>query len=135
MIVQNGLEKQVTFCAHTPNIDQELAKHKIFVMSSFYEGLNLSVLEAMASGCVVVGSKTVGVEELITNGQDGFLFDIQDSITLAEILEKVLQSPSKYQYLADHSREKACRHYDKQVRNAAYEKLFLSLIKTRVTKK
>lgn len=127
-----SLESQVSFCTHTPNVDQELAAHKIFVMSSFYEGLNLSVLEAMASGCVVVGSDAVGVRELIRDGDDGFVFKIGDSERLANIIESILAAPENFQSFADKARLKAQQFYDKKYVNQAYQDLLLPLVTGRV---
>ena len=127
-VVRYGLESQVSFCAHTPHVDQELAAHKIFVMSSFYEGLNLSVLEAMASGCVIVGSDAVGVRELIRDGNDGFVFKIGDSERLANIIESILAAPDHFQSFADNARLKAQQFYDKKHVNQAYQDLLLPLV-------
>ena len=128
LVSEHGLDAQVTFCSHTPRVAQELAAHKIFVMSSFYEGLNLSVIEAMASGCVVVGSEAVGVRELIRDGEDGFLFKIGDSEGLANIIESILSDPERYQVCADRARLKAQQFYDKQRVNQAYQDLLLPLV-------
>lgn len=131
-VVRYGLGSQVSFCVHTPNVDQELAAHKIFVMSSFYEGLNLSVLEAMASGCVIVGSDAVGVRELIRDGDDGFVFKIGDSERLANIIESILAAPENFQSLADKARLKSQQFYDKKHVNQAYQDLLLPLVTGRV---
>ena len=128
LVARYGLGSQVSFCAHTPHVDQELAAHKIFVMSSFYEGLNLSVLEAMASGCVIVGSDAVGVRELIHDGVDGFAFKIGDSEHLANIIESILAAPEEFQSFADKARLKAQQFYDKQHVNQAYQDLLLPLV-------
>ena len=128
LVARYGLESQVSFCAHTPHVDRELAAHKIFVMSSFYEGLNLSVLEAMASGCVIVGSDAVGVRELIHDGVDGFAFKIGDSEHLANIIESILAAPEAFQSFADKARLKAQQFYDKQQVNQAYQDLLLPLV-------
>ena len=128
LVTKHDLDAQVTFCAHTPHVAQELAEHKVFVMSSFYEGLNLSVIEAMASGCVVVGSEAVGVKELIHDGEDGFLFKIGDAERLAQILESILVNPESFQRLADNTRLKAQQLYDKTRVHRAYRDLLLPLV-------
>jgi glycosyltransferase involved in cell wall biosynthesis len=52
--------------------------------------LSWSVLEAMASGCLVIGSKTAPVEEVITHGENGFLVDFHDSAKLSDTVLAVL---------------------------------------------
>ena len=51
--------------------------------------LSWSMLEAMASGCLVVGSNTAPLKEVITDGQNGILVDFFDTQGIAE---KVVES-------------------------------------------
>lgn len=121
------LHKQVTFIEYSSEIEKLLVQHKVFVMSSRFEGLNLAVLEAMASACVVIGSRAVGVEELIEDKKDGFLFQIGDANALADIIEFVLSNPAFYQSLAVAAREKVLDQYDKKQVTQAYYQLFQEL--------
>ena len=128
LVRRYDLQGQVTFIEYSNEVDKLLTQHKVFVMSSRFEGLNLAVLEAMASGCVVVGSRTVGVEELIDNGKNGFLFPIGDAIQLASIIDNVLSDPLSYQDLTIAARKKVLSHYDKKQVTQAYHELFQSLL-------
>ncbi len=67
-------------------------KAHIFALPSLYEGMSNSLLEAMACGCMVIASNIAGSNELVVNGKNGFLFDLQDKTALAEVLVKVLNS-------------------------------------------
>ena len=122
------LQEQVTFIEYSSEVDKLLLQHKIFIMSSRFEGLNLAVLEAMASGCVVVGSQAIGVQELIDDNKNGFLFPIGDASELAGIIETILSNPSNYQVLAMTAREKVLSHYDETRVNKAYHDLFQKLL-------
>lgn len=121
------LQNQVTFIEYSSEVDKLLLQHKVFVMSSRFEGLNLAVLEAMASGCIVVGSTAVGVKELIDDKKDGFLFPIGAATELAGIIETILSNPSNYQALATAAREKVLNYYDKKRATQAYYELFQQL--------
>ncbi len=127
LVERYKLQEQVTFIEYSSEVESLLLQHKIFVMSSRFEGLNLSVLEAMASGCVVVGSQAIGVKELIEDKKDGFLFPIGDASELAGIIETILSNSSNYQVLAMAAREKVLSHYDKQQVTLAYYELFKRL--------
>lgn len=124
LVQELGLDDQVVFCTHSDQIAQILAEHKIFVLASFFEGLNLSVIEAMAAGCVVVGSDTVGVRELIDNQVDGFLFPEADVNKLAAILTAILAKPEHWQDMTQRSQLKAQQQYDKAQALSAYLDLF-----------
>lgn len=74
--------------------------------------LSWSMLEAMASGCVVVGSATPPVEEVITHGENGFLVDFFDTVRLAETAADVCAAPDRYRQLANAARQTVLARYD-----------------------
>ncbi len=122
------LTAQVTFIDYSSEVDKLLAEHKIFVMSSRFEGLNLAVLEAMASGCLVIGSRAVGVEELIQDGEDGFLFNVGDVRALADIIDNAQNNLPEIQPLTKAARDKVIRYYDKSRVAQDYYDLFKNLM-------
>lgn len=125
-----GIAEQVTFLGQRSDVAEILAEHKIFVLASFYEGLSLSVIEAMSAGCVVMGSDVVGVRELINQQKDGFLFDNQHTQTLANQLSDVLKNPQNYQNMVMLAQQKAEQLYDISVMADNYRQLFYRLTKT-----
>lgn len=131
LVERYKLQSQVTFIEYSREVDKLLSQHKVFVMSSRFEGLNLAVLEAMASACVVIGSRAVGVEELIEDRKDGFLFPIGDANTLADIIKTILAEPITYQSLALSAREKVLAYYNQQQVAQAYYQLFQDLLTSR----
>jgi glycosyltransferase involved in cell wall biosynthesis len=46
----------------------------VFVLSSVREGLSVSLQEAMAAGCVPVAVNDLGCPEIVTNGENGYLY-------------------------------------------------------------
>ena len=60
------------------------------------EGLSNVVLEAMASGAVVVASNVAGVSEVIINGENGFLYNSYSIKELIQILSKLDEAPDDY---------------------------------------
>lgn len=122
-----GVSKQVVFLGQRSDVAEILAQHKVFVLASFYEGLSLSVIEAMSAGCVVMGSDVVGVRELINQEKDGFLFDNQNSTTLSNQLLDVLKNPQNYQNMVLLAQQKAKQYYDVLVMAGNYQQLFYQL--------
>jgi glycosyltransferase involved in cell wall biosynthesis len=59
----------------------------IYANCSVSESFPNALLEAMACGCAVIGSKVGGIPELITHGQDGLLFDTGKASHLTEMLQ------------------------------------------------
>ena len=64
----------------------------ICVSCSIREGLPKSVVEAMASGHIIIGTKTDGLRELIQDGSTGYLVDGFDAATLANKIAWVQQN-------------------------------------------
>jgi glycosyltransferase involved in cell wall biosynthesis len=68
------------------------------------ELLGLSVLEAMASGTPVVASRTGGVPELVTDGENGFLVEPGDVAALHDRLASLLADPALARRMGDAGR-------------------------------
>ena len=74
--------------------------------------LSWSVLEAMACGAVVVGSRTAPVRELIRHGENGLLVDFFDAEALARQVAAVLADPGAFAELGRAARRDVRQRYD-----------------------
>ena len=74
--------------------------------------LSWSMLEAMSLGCVVVGSRTAPVEEVIEHGRNGLLTDFFDADALADTLADALDRRHSLQSLRDAARQTVVERYD-----------------------
>lgn len=57
---------------------------------SWWEAMGLVCTEAMASGCIVIGSNAGGMSEIINDGKDGFLVPPHDPKRLAQIITQII---------------------------------------------
>ncbi len=73
--------------------------------------LSWSLLEAMATGCLVIGSRTPPVEEVIRDGQNGLLVDFFKHEMLADRIEEVLAEPERWKDLRANARETILDRY------------------------
>lgn len=74
--------------------------------------LSWSMLEAMSTGCLVVGSNTGPVTEVIRDGENGLLVDFFDVPGLAETVVKVLEKPESHTGIRKAARQTIVRNYD-----------------------
>ena len=74
--------------------------------------LSWSLLEAMSCGCIVIGSDTSPVRELIEDNSNGLLVPFSDSVAIADKVIDVVHHQSKYAFLRDNARETIVSKYD-----------------------
>jgi glycosyltransferase involved in cell wall biosynthesis len=63
----------------------------VFVFPTLFEGMALVVLEAMSQGCVVITTANSGAEDLIRDGETGFLVPVRSADAIVEVLERLDQ--------------------------------------------
>lgn len=88
-----GLGDRVCFLGTRRDVAELLARCHIFVLISNWEGLPLTVLEAMRAGLPVVASDVGGVGEAVVDGVTGFLVPRGDVRLLRERLKVLLENP------------------------------------------
>lgn len=71
----------VNFHGNIENIKlrETLTQYKYFCTSTMFEGNPKAILEAMAAGCVVIAPNVLGVNTIIKNEKNGFLYDPKNS--------------------------------------------------------
>lgn len=76
--------------------------------------LSWSLLEAMSAGCMVVGSRTAPVEEVISHGQNGWLVDFFDHQALADTLAEALEQRARLGEIRHAARRTIVERFDLQ---------------------
>jgi glycosyltransferase involved in cell wall biosynthesis len=91
--------------------------------------LSWSFLEAMACGCLVVGSSTAPVLEVLRDGENGLAVDFFSPRKLAHRIESALEQSARMQALREAARETVVRDFDlKRVLLPRWNALFGELI-------
>jgi glycosyltransferase involved in cell wall biosynthesis len=67
-----------------------------FVMASKAETVGMVTIEAMASGCPVIGSNAGGTPEILQQGKRGYLFEPLQAESLADQIRTFLKDPNKF---------------------------------------
>jgi glycosyltransferase involved in cell wall biosynthesis len=74
--------------------------------------LSWSFAEALACGCLVIGSKTAPVLEVLENRVNGLLVDFFSADDLADRVDEVFDHPDGFQELRDSARQTAVTRFD-----------------------
>lgn len=90
-----GLEKYVWFLGGREDVPELLTAADLFVLPSRFEGLPLAMLEAMAAGLPVVGTRVCGTTEAVCDGVTGRLVDPGDPAALSAAILEVLEQPEQ----------------------------------------
>jgi glycosyltransferase involved in cell wall biosynthesis len=88
-----GLKGRVALLGRRLDVPDLLDAADVFVLSSDYEGLPITVLEAMASEVPCVATDVGGNAEAIRDGETGLLVPPGDAGSLAEALDRVVRDP------------------------------------------
>ena len=86
-----GLKSKVELILDSENVVEYLDESDIFALTSRWEGLPVSILEAMRSGLPVVATRVGGVPEMVVSGKNGLLVESNDHYGLARALKLLLQ--------------------------------------------
>ena len=103
---------RVQFLGRIPYADYLalLRRSSVHVYLTYPFVLSWSLLEAMASGCLVVGSRTPPVEEVIRDGHNGFLVDFLSPEAIAAKVDEALKD--RHQGLRDAARRTVVESFD-----------------------
>lgn len=105
---------RVHFLGRVPYSDfaSILAVSRAHVYLTYPFVLSWSMLEAMASGCVVIGSRTAPVEEVIRDGDNGLLVDFFAPQQIADRAVQVLAEPQAFEATRTRARQTVVERYD-----------------------
>lgn len=99
----------------------------VFVHPSLRDGMPNAVLEAMACGKTVLATPVGGVKDVIQDGVNGMLVNVNDAEGLAEKIAEALSQPEKREQLGRSAREAVFRQYTLENELQANLKVYESL--------
>ncbi|VAW52102.1 hypothetical protein MNBD_GAMMA05-634 [hydrothermal vent metagenome] len=89
------IDNNIIFLGQRDDVDKIMQLSDIFVLSSKWEGFPYVVIEALSNGLPVISTDVGGIHEAITNGDTGYLFNIDDdNNNYIYTLEKLISDSS-----------------------------------------
>jgi len=132
-IIQNkieayNIEENVKLLGQRNDIDQLLKISDVFVMSSLWEGLPIAILEAMASGSVIISTAVGGISEVIKNKENGVLIQPNSPKIMADyFLELFFEETTTLDKMGKNAQQTIKNYYQLKDKIIEYEKIYLSL--------
>jgi len=108
-----GLDGAVQFLGARPDVPRLLGAGDAFVLSSAWEGMPNTVMEAMASGLPVVATQVGGVGELLEEGLSGHIVPSGNPERLAAQMASIMaMTPEARMRMGSAGRERMHTHFD-----------------------
>lgn len=85
-----GLSKNIFFLGQRDDVYDLLMSSKVFILPSNYEGLPMTILEAMAVGLPVLATSVGGIPDVVIDGKTGWLLASASSVDIAAGMNSVL---------------------------------------------
>ncbi|SKB48154.1 Glycosyltransferase involved in cell wall bisynthesis [Sphingobacterium nematocida] len=100
----------VEFLGGKENIADFLSMADFFCLSSFYEGMPISLIEALSVGCISICTKAGGVKDMIKNEDTGFLSNDNSVDSYYQTIKRAVFYPDK-QKIKENSLNSFKQHY------------------------
>lgn len=92
LVRELSLEENITFHGLQSDVHPFLHNADIFLLPSRYEGMPMTIIEAMATGLPIVATEVGGVPDMVTNGESAMLTPCEPA-AVADACLKLLQNP------------------------------------------
>lgn len=124
---QLGVRKQIHLLGYRADVPQLMQASDIFLLPSLREGLNVSLMEAMASGMPCICSDIRGNRDLIKNGIGGYRVDAMDVAGW----QKAIANVSRYgQNFGNRNAERICMRFSARLVRGRMEKVYADAIQS-----
>ncbi|HEU4587266.1 MAG TPA: glycosyltransferase family 4 protein [Gemmatimonadales bacterium] len=123
-----GIMDRCVFLGHRSDVPDLLAAADLFVLPSLFEGLPLSVLEAMAAQRPVIATAIGGTDEAVVDGETGLLVPPRDSAALGAAIRRLRTDPALARRLAERARMQVAARFSADVTAQGVMQVYESLV-------
>lgn len=124
VVMEKGLESNVVFLGLRKDVPELIKRCALVVLSSDWEGMPITILEAMASAKPIVATAVGGVPELVEDGVNGLLVPPGDTYALAKAIVKLAKDSALRYQMGVTGRRKALEKFDITRTAREYEELY-----------
>lgn len=109
---QFGLREVVRFPGFVADVSGLLQQTHVFCLATHFEGMPVTILEAMKHGLPIVATAVDGIPEEVIPGHNGFLVSLGNPEELAAAIEKVIGEPEQYKTFSRNSYQLLQNQFD-----------------------
>ena len=126
-IKDNKLEDNVKIMVAKASVYEDMHNADVFLLPSIYEGMPLTIIEAMGTGLPIIATAVGGVPDVIRDHVNGILIDCNIE-TLAKTMKECLYNISIRQKIGENAL-KDSKKYNSERMAESYLKLFCKLLR------
>jgi L-malate glycosyltransferase len=120
-----GIAHAVTFAGYRADVRALMAGFDVYANTSEYEGVSLTILEAMAAGLPVIATPAGGNPEVVIDQETGCLVAGRPR-SIADAVARLAGDPRRRRVLGDAGRWRVMRHFSMARMVADYASLYLA---------
>ncbi len=106
------IHDRVRFLGYRDDVAKLLPGADLVLMTSWFEGMPLTLLEAMDAGVPIVSTPWLGARDMLGDGRFGFLSAGFDPFKVAAEIERAAMRPALCRAIAERAQQHARRAYD-----------------------
>ena len=110
-------EKRVIFVGEVSDVDKYYAQANLLLLASNNEGFGMVINEAACFGVPSVCNKIPGLEDLVVNGENGFLTEQGDIASMADAVNKILSDRKLREKLGENAKKIVTKFDEVEVGN------------------
>lgn len=127
-----GIESRLKFLGFVSDMRALYPAADVLLLTSRYEGLPITILEAMATGTAIVSSNLDGVQEVLRDGEDSALVTPGDADGFAQRLRALMDSPALGERFRRAALAKVRSTYSAEAATRAVESIYLKYLRAPV---
>jgi glycosyltransferase involved in cell wall biosynthesis len=130
-----GLDSRVVFTGLRRDVQELLPAFDVFLMSSLWEGMALTLLEAMAAGKPVIATDVADNSLILKDGVTGYLVRPRDAAQMADAIIRLVSAPKAMEKMGQEALKAYNDRFTKAKMAGEYEKLYEQGLPKRWTKR
>ncbi len=131
LVTDLGIQDRIVMTLSRNDIKELLGAFDTFVLSSYTEGLAMTLLEAASSELPIVATAVGGNTEVVVDHETGLVVPARDSVRLAEAMNWIAAHPSESRAMGARGRNRVAQKFSIDAMVDAYEAAYARAMERR----